>query len=91
MAIQTLTVTEAARNLSDMVNRVYYQGYSFVLTRGKVKVAQLSPLKTLTSAELARRWTDRPRLAPGDAEAWEGELTAAHSEMVLPEENEWVS
>ena len=91
MAIQTLTVTEAARNLSDMVNRVYYQGQSFVLTRGKVKVAQLSPLKTLTSAELARRWTDRPRLAPGDAEAWESELAAAKSDMVLPEGNEWAS
>lgn len=91
MTVQTLTVTEAARNLSDMVNRVYYQGHSFVLTRGKVKVAQLSPLKTLTGAELARRWTDRPRLAPGDAEAWENEFVAAKSNMALPEGNEWAS
>jgi|WetSurMetagenome_2_1015567.scaffolds.fasta_scaffold1025829_1 antitoxin (DNA-binding transcriptional repressor) of toxin-antitoxin stability system len=91
MAVQTLTVTEAARNLSDMVNRVYYQGYSFVLTRGKVKVAQLSPVKTLPSAELARRWADRPRLAPGDAEAWEGELAVANADMMLPDGNEWAS
>jgi antitoxin (DNA-binding transcriptional repressor) of toxin-antitoxin stability system len=91
MAVQTLTVTEAARNLSDMVNRVYYQGYSFVLTRGKVKVAQLSPVKTLSSAELARRWADRPRLAPGDAEAWAGELAVANADMMLPEGNEWAS
>jgi hypothetical protein len=91
MAVQTLTVTEAARNLSDMVNRAYYQGHSFVLARGKIKVAQLSPVKTLPSAELARRWADRPRLAPGDAEAWEEELAAASADMALPEGNEWAS
>ena len=36
-----MTVTEAARNFSDLVNRVYYRGESTILTRNGVPVAYL--------------------------------------------------
>ena len=75
MMTQTLSVTEAARRFSDVVNRVYYQGYSYVLTRGGVVVAKLSkPEQRITAAELARKWEVLPRLSPEDAEVWENEF-----------------
>lgn len=91
MRTQKLTVTEAARNLSDVINRVYYQGHSFILTRGRVSVAQLTPVKVLTGAELARRWSDRPRLTPEDATEWLAELAELRAAMSLPEDAGWDS
>ena len=38
-----LSVTEAARNFSDCVNRVRYQGTTFVLHKNGVPVARLVP------------------------------------------------
>jgi antitoxin (DNA-binding transcriptional repressor) of toxin-antitoxin stability system len=91
MGVQTLTVTEAARNLSDVINRVYYQGHTFILTRGRVSVARLTPFKVLTGAELARRWPDHPGLTPEDAATWLAELAELRAEMSLPESAEWDS
>jgi len=31
---QLISVTEASRNFSDVINRVYYQGQTYLLTRG---------------------------------------------------------
>ena len=39
-----ITVTHAARNLSDVVNRVVYRGEQFLLIKVKKPVAQLSPI-----------------------------------------------
>ena len=39
--MHTLSVTEAARNFSDLVNRAFYQGSHFRLTRGGRAVAEL--------------------------------------------------
>jgi antitoxin (DNA-binding transcriptional repressor) of toxin-antitoxin stability system len=87
-----LSVTEVARNLSDVINRVHYQGKSYVLTRGGVTVAQLSPAgKRLTGADLARRWTERPRLDPADAASWVAELAAQKRDVAPPTEDAWAS
>lgn len=73
---QTLSVTQTARHFSNVINRVYYQRQSYLLTRGGIIVAQLiSAGKALTGAELARRWAEVPTLDPKDAERWEDELT----------------
>ena len=70
-----ITVTAAARNFSDVINRVHYQGQTFLLTRGGTVVARLSAAETvLTGADFARLWQDRPRLEPEDAAAWDAEL-----------------
>jgi antitoxin (DNA-binding transcriptional repressor) of toxin-antitoxin stability system len=72
---QVISVTEASRNFSDVINRVYYQGQTYLLTRGGVVIAQLTGSnKTLSSAELLRRWENRPRLDPDDAANWEKDL-----------------
>ena len=43
MQTRSISVTEAARNFSDCVNRARYQGITFVLHRNGVPVARLVP------------------------------------------------
>lgn len=89
---EIISVTEAARNFSDVINRVYYQGQSYLLTRGGAVVAQLSaPGTPFTGQEWLRRWPDRPRLDAEDAAAWEDDLTAARSLLDSPVEDGWAS
>lgn len=89
---QTISVTEAARNFSDVINRVYYQGQSYLLTRGGTVVAQLSAAgEPMTGAEWLNRWTTRPRLDPDDAALWEEELAAAKAGITPPAEGTWAS
>jgi antitoxin (DNA-binding transcriptional repressor) of toxin-antitoxin stability system len=44
MSSTKITVTHAARNLSDVVNRAAYRGEQFLLIKGKKPVAQLGPV-----------------------------------------------
>lgn len=89
---QVISVTEASRNFSDVINRVYYQGQTYLLTRGGVVVAQLTgSTKTLSSAELLRRWEDRPRLDPDDAANWEQDLADVRAAFTMPEGASWDS
>lgn len=39
-----VSITEAARNLSEFVNRVAYRGERYFLVRGKRQVAELRPV-----------------------------------------------
>jgi prevent-host-death family protein len=41
--MEQVNVTQAARQLSDLLNRVAYQGASFELTRGGRRIARLVP------------------------------------------------
>ena len=89
---QMISVTEASRNFSDVINRVYYQGQTYLLTRGGVVVAQLTGSnKTLSSAELLRRWESRPRLDPDDAANWEQDLANMRAAFAMPEDAPWDS
>jgi antitoxin (DNA-binding transcriptional repressor) of toxin-antitoxin stability system len=90
--LNTISVTDAARNFSDVINRIYYQRKSYLLTRGGMAVAQLTPApELLTGARLATLWDERPRLDPGDAEAWEADLVTLRAGMRLPEDTGWAS
>ena len=51
MRTVSISVTEAARNFADCVNRVRYQGASFVLLKNGVPVARIVPVKSLAGAE----------------------------------------
>lgn len=75
MTTQTLSVTETARRFSDVINRVYYQGYTYDLTRGGVVVARLSQAeKHITCAELAAQWDSLPLLSSQDGDEWLAEF-----------------
>jgi antitoxin (DNA-binding transcriptional repressor) of toxin-antitoxin stability system len=45
MSEKTITVTEAARNFADCVNRAHYQGVTFILHKNGVPVARIVPEK----------------------------------------------
>jgi prevent-host-death family protein len=78
-----LSVTEAARNFSDLVNRVLYKGESVVLIRNGVQVARLVPPEPATAPaeDLARRWETLPHLTPGEADRLAEELGEARGAL----------
>jgi len=75
MTAQSISITEAARNFSDFVNRVAYRGERFFLIRGKRRVASLSPVGDVCSVfELERALGDIPRLDPAECSGWLSDL-----------------
>lgn len=68
----TLTVTEVARNFSDVINRVVYRGDTAILTRNGKPVARIipEPAKALTGRELADLLEKRQRMPLDEAEAF---------------------
>ena len=76
MKEQTLSVTEAARGFSDLINRVHYRGESAVLTKNGRAVARLVPAgpPPITLGELAKRWKPGSYLSPKEAAAFARDL-----------------
>ncbi len=63
---QTITATELARSLSDLLNRVRYRGERFIIDRNGEPTAALIPVEapaSITWQELAERLGDLP--SPG--------------------------
>ena len=79
MITQKLTVTEAAENFSEIVDRSYQHGESTMLLRSGEPVAMVVPVevKDITGKELAKRWKTMPHLDPEDAEAFGKEIEDA--------------
>jgi len=85
----TISVTEAARNFADCVNRVRYQDVTFVLLKNGTPVARLVPegKKVCTGPELAEAL--RPvDLSESEARAWHRDLMAARKHL-KPPKNRW--
>jgi antitoxin (DNA-binding transcriptional repressor) of toxin-antitoxin stability system len=85
-----LSVTEAARNFSDCVNRARYQNASFLLLKSGSPVARITPCgdeKVCTGAELAAVLR---KLDLGDEEsaAWLDDLKRAR-ESIGQVESRW--
>ena len=85
----TITVTEAARNFADCVNRVHYQNQSFVLLKNGKPVARLVPEteKICTGADLAKA-LEKVELTPDEARAWHKDLVAARKAL-KPQGSKW--
>jgi prevent-host-death family protein len=47
----SISVTEAARNFSDCINRVRYQGTTFILHKNGVPVARVEPVAGTSQTE----------------------------------------
>ena len=62
--VQRISATEAARNFSDLLNRVRYRGESFVIERGGSPVAELRPSAPtpFTGADLLGLMRSLPRV-----------------------------
>ncbi|HYA61905.1 MAG TPA: hypothetical protein VED66_01800 [Candidatus Sulfotelmatobacter sp.] len=80
-----ITVTEAARNFADCVNRVHYQNATFVLVKNGTVVAQLGPgdEKVCTGRDAAKALAE-VKLSPMEAKAWHRDLKAARRRLKAP-------
>lgn len=77
--MERINVTKASRQLSDLLNRVFYQGASFELERGNRVVARLSPPESSVQGvpirELNRLFDELPSLGE-DTETFAADLEA---------------
>ncbi len=80
-----ITVTEAARNFADCVNRAHYQNMSFVLLKNGKAVAQLVPEneKVCTGRDLAEA-VGKAELPAEEARAWHKDLSTARKRLIPP-------
>ena len=89
MKTTAISVTEAARNFADCVNRVRYQNVSFVLLKNGTPVARLVPEKEKVSLgrDLAKvlRGADLPT---DEAVAWNRDLKKARKSL-KPQPDKW--
>jgi prevent-host-death family protein len=78
MQTRSISVTDAARNFSDCVNRARYQGVTFVLHRNGVPVARLVPEAPKQSAP-----------APESPAANAGETGEIQAAAMIPVRSVW--
>lgn len=83
-AARRVSATEAARNFSELLNRISYRGESFVVTRGGKPVCELRPAATtrFTGADLVTLLRSLPAV---DEEYLEVVEETARTQPLLPE------
>lgn len=81
----SISVTEAARNFADCVNRAHYQNVTFVLLKNGSPVARLVPdnEKVCTGRDLAGALA-KTELPEAEAAAWHRELQTARKTLKAP-------
>ena len=81
----TISVTEAARNFADCVNRAHYQNVTFVLLKNGVPFARLVPdsEKVCTGRDLAEALA-KTELTAQEAKAWRRDLRVARKTLKAP-------
>ena len=85
MEHKTISVTDAARNFADCVNRAHYQNVTFVLLKNGVPFARLVPdgEKVCTGRDLAEA-LDKINLSDEEAKEWRRDLQAARKMLKAP-------
>jgi antitoxin (DNA-binding transcriptional repressor) of toxin-antitoxin stability system len=80
-----ISVTEAARNFADCVNRAHYQNITFVLLKNGSPVARLVPddEKVCVGRELAEALA-KTQLPEDEARDWRRDLQAARKTLKAP-------
>ena len=80
-----ITVTEAARNFADCVNRVHYQNVTFVLLKNGRPLARLVPEneKVCTGCDLADALA-KANLPENEARTWHRDLRTARKRVKAP-------
>ena len=86
-----LTVTEASRHFSDMVNKVIYRGDSAILTKKGRDVARIIPTiaEHRTGLEAAKIMRQHDRLPAGEANRLSADLELARREGNRPQRDPW--
>ena len=85
MAKTTISVTEAARNFADCVNRAHYQNVTFVLLKNGSPVARIIPdnEKVCTGRDLADVLA-KVQISPEEAAAWHKDLQKGRKSLRTP-------
>ncbi len=86
----TITATELARNLSDILNRARYKGERFIIQRNGEAVATIEPPDTVRPVSLrtiAAKLAKIPR--PDDRFADDLEAILKEMRQPMPEPPEW--
>ncbi len=85
MKTTAISVTEAARNFAECVNRAHYQNVTFVLLRNGSPVARLVPDdgKICSGRDLALA-LGQTQLPEDEARAWRRDLQAARKALKAP-------
>jgi len=80
-----ISVTEAARNFADCVNRAHYQNVTFVLLKNGSPYARLVPddEKVCTGRALSAV-LEESELSEAEAKAWRRDLQAARKVLKAP-------
>ena len=86
---KTISVTDAARNFAEYVNRVRYQNMTYILLKNGQPVARLSPekKKSSTGADLAAALA-KVSLSEDEARAWYRDLKNARRRL-KPVSDKW--
>ena len=93
MSHQTISATTLARNFSEFLNRVRYQGVTLDVTRGGDVVACIappSPAGGFPIAQLDRLFASLPFLDAAEAKQFEADVVAVVGQL-RPEGDVWVS
>ena len=80
-----ISVTEAARNFAEYVNRAHYQNSTFILLKNGSPVAQLAPVskKVCLGRDLAEV-LKRVDLPAEEARAWSRDMKRARKSLKAP-------
>jgi prevent-host-death family protein len=90
MSEHSISVTEAARNFSDCINRARYQGTTFVLLKNGVPVARIVPYikeKDSTGRAIAEALA-KVRLTDEEFADWRRDLEEARK-ILIPPVDKW--
>jgi antitoxin (DNA-binding transcriptional repressor) of toxin-antitoxin stability system len=82
----TISVTEAARNFADCVNRSHYQKVTFVLLKNGAPFARLVPdaEKVCFGRDLAGVLTAETKLSTDEARTWRRDVRTARKTLRPP-------
>ena len=89
MLLPEITVTEVARNLSDFLSRIHYQGSgALVVKGGKPLVKVTSARRPKTCGELAVLWPTLTQVPAEEVVCFERDLKAAKHNF-RPMKSQW--
>ncbi len=84
MSDTVITVTEAARNFADCVNRVHYQNQTFLLLKNGVPFARLVPAERVSRGRDLAKALAGVDLPASERKAWSRDLKAAREHLKAP-------
>jgi antitoxin (DNA-binding transcriptional repressor) of toxin-antitoxin stability system len=89
MKMTSISVTDAARNFADCVNRAHYQNMTFILLKNGSPVARLVPdgAKAHTAGDLAKALSGI-ELTQEEFKAWGRDLRKARKTL-KPQADKW--